>query len=107
VTWRELSCSPYLVGELAALLSVEVGTVRQLVSANVSRDRGFRAAAETLGQGLLETAYHHQHHVLNSKPETLYPKPLRRRMPRVRPATYHLPRHNTPCNSRNESSNAC
>ena len=30
-------------GELAALLSVEVGTVRQLVSANVSRDRGFRA----------------------------------------------------------------
>lgn len=36
-------------GELAALLSVEVGAVRQLVTANVSRDRGFRALAECVG----------------------------------------------------------
>ena len=107
--WRALCSSPYGAGELAALLSVEVGTaggllrtrtstpptlnrqrlllhagtvcmsihpegkscsdigssdcsqcpsctVRQLVSANVSRDRGFRAAAECIGYGLPETA---------------------------------------------------
>jgi ATP-binding cassette, subfamily B (MDR/TAP), member 10 len=35
--------------KLAALLSVELGTVRTLVAANVSRDRGFRAIGECLG----------------------------------------------------------
>jgi ATP-binding cassette subfamily B (MDR/TAP) protein 8 len=35
--------------ELAALLSVELGTVRTLVVANASRDRGFRAACECVG----------------------------------------------------------
>ena len=36
-------------GELAALLSVEMGTVRTLVTGNVSRDRGFRAFSECVG----------------------------------------------------------
>ena len=35
--------------KLAATLSVELGTVRTLVAANVSRDRGFRAIGECLG----------------------------------------------------------
>lgn len=35
--------------ELAATLNVEIGAVRQLCVSNVSRDRGFRAAAECLG----------------------------------------------------------
>ena len=35
--------------ELAATLNVELGAVRQLCVSNVSRDRGFRAAAECLG----------------------------------------------------------
>ncbi|MCO5581757.1 hypothetical protein L7F22_035645 [Adiantum nelumboides] len=37
------------VGELTGLLSSELGSVKDLVNENVSRDRGFRALSETLG----------------------------------------------------------
>ncbi|KAH7301686.1 hypothetical protein KP509_23G038100 [Ceratopteris richardii] len=37
------------VGELTGLLTSELGSVKDLVNENVSRDRGFRALSETLG----------------------------------------------------------
>lgn len=37
------------VGELTGLLSSELGSIKDLVNENVSRDRGFRAFAETMG----------------------------------------------------------
>eukprot|EP00250_Pteridium_aquilinum_P002577 c12800_g1_i1 orf=236-2461(-) len=37
------------VGELTGLLSSELGSIKDLVNENVSRDRGFRALSETLG----------------------------------------------------------
>ncbi|EEF51451.1 ABC transporter B family member 28 [Ricinus communis] len=39
----------YKVGELSALLTTEMGSLKDIVSENVSRDRGFRAISEVIG----------------------------------------------------------
>jgi ABC-type multidrug transport system fused ATPase/permease subunit len=46
LTQRVRFFDEHKAAELAALLSVELGTVRTLLVANASRDRGFRAACE-------------------------------------------------------------
>nr|AJE26136.1 ATP-binding cassette type B [Salix matsudana] len=39
----------YKVGELSALLTSDLGSVKDIVSENISRDRGFRAFSEIIG----------------------------------------------------------
>ncbi|KAL0400804.1 UNVERIFIED_CONTAM: ABC transporter B family member 28 [Sesamum latifolium] len=39
----------YKVGELTALLTTDLGSLKNIVSENVSRDRGFRAISEVIG----------------------------------------------------------
>ncbi|CAH9097900.1 unnamed protein product [Cuscuta europaea] len=39
----------YKVGELTALLTSDLGSIKNIVSENVSRDRGFRALSEIIG----------------------------------------------------------
>ncbi|GAB2265271.1 ABC transporter B member 28 [Dionaea muscipula] len=39
----------YKVGELAGLLTSDLGSLKQVVSDNISRDRGFRALSEVIG----------------------------------------------------------
>ncbi|WCJ36583.1 ABC transporter B family member 28 [Euphorbia peplus] len=39
----------YKVGELSALLTSDLGSVKDIVSENISRDRGFRALSEVVG----------------------------------------------------------
>ncbi|VFQ80585.1 unnamed protein product [Cuscuta campestris] len=39
----------YKVGELTALLTSDLGSIKNIVSENVSRDRGFRAFSEIIG----------------------------------------------------------
>ncbi|XP_024532879.1 ABC transporter B family member 28 [Selaginella moellendorffii] len=37
------------VGELTSLLSTDLGSIKDIINENISRDRGFRALSETLG----------------------------------------------------------
>ncbi|KAL7003271.1 ABC transporter B member 28 [Sarracenia purpurea var. burkii] len=39
----------YKVGELTALLTSDLGSIKDIVSENISRDRGFRALSEVIG----------------------------------------------------------
>ncbi|OAY48236.1 ABC transporter B family member 28 isoform X1 [Manihot esculenta] len=39
----------YKVGELSALLTTDLGSIKDIVSENISRDRGFRAFSEVIG----------------------------------------------------------
>ncbi|KAL6611269.1 hypothetical protein ACP70R_039197 [Stipagrostis hirtigluma subsp. patula] len=47
--WKELFYNPWRVGELTGLLTNDLGSLKSIVSDNISRDRGLRAISEITG----------------------------------------------------------
>ncbi|XP_028068036.1 ABC transporter B family member 28-like isoform X3 [Camellia sinensis] len=46
---QQVSSAQYWVGELTALITSDLGSLKDIVSENISRDRGFRALSEVVG----------------------------------------------------------
>ncbi|RVW59451.1 ABC transporter B family member 28 [Vitis vinifera] len=57
-----------LVGELTALLTSDLGSLKDIVSENISRDRGFRALSEASYSTLSKSHWHNMHPVHFSPP---------------------------------------
>lgn len=58
----------YKVGELTALLTSDLGSLKDIVSENISRDRGFRALSEASYSTLSKSHWHNMHPVHFSPP---------------------------------------
>ncbi|KAL0299473.1 UNVERIFIED_CONTAM: ABC transporter B family member 28 [Sesamum radiatum] len=58
LSYCEFEESTSLVGELTALLTTDLGSLKNIVSENVSRDRGFRAISEASYSTLSKSHWH-------------------------------------------------